>query len=436
MERVGRIIDVMPNGDAPFDDDVEQAFDEWKKGFEDSESPGTIRAFRIPLDEQGRASHSASGQIRLGTWPVDMFDFDTLCDKLKREFMPPGDNLMAVRLIGTLAGKAGVRFNKIVTLQRPNSLDPPGTVPKDGMAEVMRSMQDSNERMMRLFQEMRGPVPAEGNTGGMSSMMQTVAMMRVLTEPMTQMMAPMMAAMAGRPLPAVTPGSSMKEMIETMMLMDKFMGRRGGGGGDGEPDWMKLTTAVTGVAKPLLEMAAARQLEGTRTRKSLAAPAGPAPPAVTPQPFQPVAPPAANPTPIAPVGVRPVAPSGGVDLSRPSPLPAGSLAQGADIAVPSSQLPQGNSTMFAEYKKQVDALVDVARTGADPVAVADAFFEQTMMALPDDAYGQLAAIVEEDSFLGTIGIYNSQVKEYATFFNALRARLIERITDEDSGEAS
>jgi hypothetical protein len=434
MVREGRIIDVMPNGDAPFEDDVEQAFDEWRKGFEDSESPVTIRAFRIPLDEQGRASHSASGQIRLGTWPVDQYDFDTLCDKLKREFMPPGDTLMAVRLIGTLTGKAGVRFNKIVTLQRPNSIDPPGTVPKDGMAEIMRSMQDSNERMMRLFQEMRGPGANDASAGGNQSMMQTIAMMRVLMEPTTQMMGPMLAALAGRPLPPAAPGGSMKELIETMMLMDKFMGRRGGGGSD-EPDWMKLTTAVTGVAKPLLEMAAARSMEGTRTRKSLTAPVQPAPPApVQPAPFQPGAPTTAAPTPVTPASVRPVAPSSGVDLSRPSPLPAGSLAQGANIEAPSSQLPQGDSSMFAEYKKQVDALVDVARNGADPVAVANAFFEQTMMELNDADYGRLAAIVENESFVSTIGIYNAQVKEYGSFFADLRAQLIKRIAEEDPGQ--
>lgn len=422
--RQGRIIDVLPGGDeAPYEDDVEAAFYEWKKSFDDSESPGTIRAFRIPHDEQGRAGHSSGNQIRLGMWPVDQYDFDTLCDKLKREYMPPGDTLMVVRLIGTLSGKSGVRFNKLVTLQRANAPDTPGGTPKNEFADVMRQMQDSNERMMRLFQEMRGPGPADGNSGGMPAMMQTVAMMRVLTEPMTQMMGPMMAALAGRPVPPSVPGSSIKELMETMMLMDKFMSRRGGGGSE-EPDWMKLTGAVAGVAKPLLEMAAARQLEGSRTRKSLAAPA-------QPPPVQPVAPTTANPTPVTPAPARPVAPASGVDLSRPSPLPAGSLAQGVNIEAPSSQHPPGDGTMFAEYKKQVDALVDVARNGADPIAVANAFFDQTMMELNDADYGRLAAIVENESFLATIGIYNAQVKEYGAFFTALRTRLIERINEED-----
>lgn len=429
--RQGRIIDVLPGGDeAPYEDDVEAAFYEWKKSFDDSESPGTIRAFRIPHDEQGRAGHSSGNQIRLGMWPVDQYDFDTLCDKLKREYMPPGDTLMVVRLIGTLSGKSGVRFNKLVTLQRANQPETPGGTPKNEFADVMRQMQDSNERMMRLFQEMRGPVANDGNAAGMSGMMQTVAMMRVLTEPMTQMMAPMMAALAGRPLPPPVPGSSIKELMETMMLMDKFMGRRGGGGSD-EPDWMKLTGAVAGVAKPLLEMAAARQqAEGTRTRKSLAAP--PNAPA-QPPPVQPVAPTTAAPTPVTPAPARPVAPASGVDLSVPSPLPAGSLAQGVNIEAPSSQHPAGDASMFAEYKKQVDALVDVARNGADPIAVANAFFDQTMMKLDDASYSGLADIVENESFVATIGIYNAQVKEYGAFFTDLRSQLMRRIADEESG---
>ena len=264
-------------------------------------------------------------------------------------------------------------------------------------------------------------------------MMQTVAMMRVLTEPMTQMMGPMLAALAGRPPPPMAAGGGMRDMIETMMLMDKFMGRRGGGGST-EPDWLKLTTAVTGVAKPLLEMAAAQRLEGTRTRKAIPAPAPVA--ASVPSP---AAPGVVSPVPSGTaVPIRPAVPTG-VDLSRPSPLPTGSLSQGVNIEAPSTQLPpagDGESSMFAEYKKHVDALVDVARNGSSPVDVANAFFDQTMMQLPDEQYGQLASIVESDGFLTTIGLYNAHVKDLAPFFNAMRAQLIQRIVDADADDTS
>lgn len=422
--REGRVFEVLPNNEAPYEDDVEAAFDEWRKGFEDAESPGNIRAFRIPLDEQGRASHSASGQVRLGSWPVDQYDFDALCDKIMREYMLPTENTMAVRLIGTLAGKAGVRFNKIVVLQRPNTTGVQAARPaQDGISDIMRSMQESNERMMRMFQEMRGP-GGSGSDGGPSEMMRTVAMMRVMMEPMMGMMGPVMAAVAGRPVPAAAPASSMKEMLETLMLADRFLGKRGGGGSS-EPDWVKVTTAVAGVAGPLLQMAANRPLEATRTRKQS--------PQIAPtqQPTQPV--PAAAVASQTPPTVAPPQ-KAGVDLSRPSPLPPGSLSTGVDINAPSSQIPEPN--MFAETKKQIDAFVEVARSGADPTAVANEFFDGTMLFLDETNYGRMAAMIEGEGFLASLSVYNTQAKDFAPFFTAMRTQLMQRIIEEDTGTGS
>lgn len=424
MGRDSLTFEAIPTSERIDDEDIQAAFDAWKSGLEDSESPGSVRVFRVPLDAQGNASHSAGGQVRLGTWPVDQFTFDTLCDKMVKEFMLPTESMMAVRLIGTMAGKQGVRFNKIVVLQRPNVLANPN-LPKNEVSEIMRAMQEGQERMFRMIQEMKPPTTA-GSPGDMQGMMQFAAMMRVMTEPMTQMMGPMMAALAGRPIPAGPAGGGIKETIETMMLMDKFMGRRGGG--PSEPDWMRMTTAVAGVAKPLLELAAANQLQGTRTRKQPAQLAAPRTAGVA----QPVPAPAPQSVPVQPTATPPV--YTGVDLSRPSPLPAGSLAPGPNITTPSTHLPQETPTMFAETKKQIDALVDVARNNADPVAVADLFFDQTMTTLSDHDYSQLAAIIESDNFLSTIGIYNTQVKDYADWFGRMRTQLVERIKEADSGE--
>jgi hypothetical protein len=413
--RESHIIDVIPNDQTP-EDDVEAAFYQWKESFEDSETPGHIRAFRIPLDEQGRASHSASGQVRLGTWPIDQYDFDTLCSKIMREYMLPSETMMAVRLIGTLTGKSGVRFNKIVTLQRPNTGQnalPAPVATKDSVAEITRAIQESNERMMRMVQEMGG------NRGGdtQSELMRTVAMMSVLNKPMMDMVGPLLAAVAGR---APTGGGSIKETIETLMLVDKFMGRRGGAEGGGQSDWVQITNAVAGVAKPLLEMAAGKQAETLRTRRPVpVSPTAPPPPPVT----APVAP-----TP-PPVTVVP----GGVDLTRPSTIPVDTRVSHVNLETPT---PQGGP-MFAEQKKMVDALVDVAATGADPIAVANAFFEQTMLTLENESqYGQLASFIEGPAFLGTIALYNPAVHQHAPFFEALRTQVIKRIQDEDTAPLS
>lgn len=426
MARESQVFEAVPvNGERPADDDdILNAFDNWVDGLKDSESPGHIRAFRVPLDSQGNASHSASGQVRLGTWPVDQFTFDTLCDKIVKEFMLPTESMMAVRLIGTLAGKSGVRFNKLVTLQRPNILAGPAALPKDGVAEIMRAVQESNERMVRMIAEMRGPQTG-APAGGGDELMRTVAMMQALNKPVTDMMGPMLAALAGRPVGAGGGGGSMREMLETMMMFDKFVGRRGGGGAPAEPDWMRMTTAVAGVAKPLLELAVANAATGTRTRKALPNPNAPQ--------TAPVRPASAQPTP-QPAPAQPAQPAQpvGHDLSKPSPLPAGSLApNGPDITAPSDPEAQN---MFAEMKKQIDALVEVARGGSDPVAVADLFFEQSMGPLNDDEYSKLAGYIESERFMSTLAIYNGSVKEHTVWFEAMRAQLVKHIQEADSDE--
>ena len=84
----GRLVyDTVVQGDPIPEDDVEAAFTDWKTDLGDSEIPGIIRAYKIPLDDHGHASHSAKNQVRLGSWPVDQYSFDELCDKTL--FMQP-----------------------------------------------------------------------------------------------------------------------------------------------------------------------------------------------------------------------------------------------------------------------------------------------------------------------------------------------------------
>jgi hypothetical protein len=414
---MGRTFDVLP-GEQVQDpvDDVEQAFLDWVEGLKDSDSPGHIRAFRVPIDEQGRASHSSTGQVRLGTWPIDQYDFDTLCTKIMREYMLPSETMMAVRLIGTLAGKSGVRFNKLVTLQRPNTPALSGPKQPDGIADVMKAVQESNERMMRLFTEMGG----SRSEGGQSEMMRTVAMMRVMMEPMQAMLGPMLAAVAGRPLPAAAPGSSMKETMETMMLMDRFLsGKRGGGHNTSSnlSDVASIATAISGVAKPVLEMAAANAAN-LRTRKSLV----------------PATQPAASSTPaqIAPAAIPTtvVAPTHGIDLTRPTTTSISPFAPGPNLEAPSSHV--GDNHMFAMIKNEVDALVMMADNGSEPISVANQFFDTTLMSLDDLNYSKLATIIESDDFVTSVSVYNSRVMHHAGWFTKLREQLVKRIIDENS----
>lgn len=418
MARESRTFEVLPSDEPTPTDDVEQAFMDWVDGLKDTDEPGKIRAFRIPLDEQGRASHSASGQVRLGTWPIDQYDFDTLCSKILKEFMLPNEQMMAVRLIGTLADRKGVRFNKIVMLQRPNATNVLPTAQSSqssGLTDVLTSMQQGQERMMRLFQEMQ-PKPGEGG----SEAMRIAAMMRVMMEPMTTMMGPMLAALAGRAPATGGASASMKETFETMMLMDRFFSRRGGEGRKSS-DFAEIATAISGVAKPVLEMAATNMAANLRNRNRL-----------------PTATPVTQPVQAAPVVQQPVAAPivqpNGIDLSRPSPLPLGSLAQSVDIDTPSATFP-GDPAMFGEVKQQIDALLLVAKEGADPVAVANQFFEDVLLQMDDKVYGTLCARIEDPHYMTAFAAYNPQVREYQVWFDRMRARLVELIVAADKPDA-
>lgn len=425
MAQLGRTFEqITVDGDAPtVDEDVQDAFDKWREGLHDTESPGFVKAFRIPLDDHGRASHSASGQIRLGSWPVDLYDFDALCEKIIREFMLPTEQMMGVRLIGTIAGKGGARFTKIVTLQRPNPQNAlSGPANKDGLGDIMRTMQESNERMLRMFQEVGAKAPATGSP--QEEMMRMMAMAKMMNEPMMAMLTSLMPALAGRPVTAGV-GGSMKETLETLMMMDKFLGRTRGGGGDESPAWMKMVTSVSSVAAPLLTMASQRQQAVEPVRRRLQ------PPATRPITDRPTPPPVSP-----PVSPTPVPQSAAVAaMDRPSHIAVDPFAPSVDTSAPSTQLPPGDAVMFVEMKKQVDALVQVAEAGADPLEVANLFFEQTMLTLDDSGYEQLANFLEGQNFLSRMSVLNPKVKTHTTFFQPLRDRLVQLIMEQD-GDAS
>lgn len=412
-----RVFEAIPVTDPPIEDDVEAAFNDWIDGLKDSEAPGMVRAFRIPLDEQGKPSYSATGQVRLGAWPIDQFDFDALCTKIMKEYMLPTETMMAVRLMGTIKGKGGASFNKIVMLQRPNTS---GLVPsrgqESGLSEIIRSMQESNVKMMQMIQEMNG-----GNRTSQDSsndVMRTVAMMRVLMEPMNSMMGPLLAAVAGRPPPATAPSSTMKETIETMMMVEKFMG--GKRGGDSSSDnFAAIATAVSNVAKPVLEIAA-QNMGRQRNRAAISH----VQPVVAVPPTAQFATP--SPPPVAP---SPVPPSG-VDLSKPSPLPVGSLAPGPDTNAPSSSF-DGEPNMFAEVKTQIDALVQVAQQGSDPVMVAEHFYTEVLEQLNERNYGRIAAVLESDNYLDQLAIYNPKIKELREWSDLFRGKIVQLIIAAD-----
>lgn len=421
----GRTFEVIqdPTLEQQFEQDIEDKFRAWQTAFTNPESPGKVTVYEVPLDAQGRAQHSAGGQIRLGAWPADAYNFDDLCTIIIRDYMDPKKELMGVRFIGTRQGEQGVRFNSVTILRRPradNSLIPT-TTPKNEFSEMIQTMQESNERMMRLFQSMMQPREEKGTAPNqMQQFMQFAAMQQAMMQPMLQMMTAVMGRAA--PVSIESPMSTMKGLLEGLTLLDGLRGERSGGG----DSTGTIVKAVADVASPLLQMAATQMQRSPAkapSRPPLLNPGRPAPPAAAPPPARPVA---ADPvilpmdTPSRPQ-VSPFAP--GPDLSAPSNV----------ATFPSSQEKPVN---FLEIKARIDRMIDAAKIGTDPISVAQDFWNDEMMNMESSEYNQLCTKLEEENFVQQIALLNPEVNQFIPFFTTIRERLLKLIQEEDDAAAS
>lgn len=414
-----QVYEVLPNAPEPdyYKEDIENRFEEWRAQAQTAGegSPGTIRVYKVPFDAEGKALHSASNQIRLGSYPIDQYNFDELCNKIIKEFMLPTEKQMAVRFIGSETGKPGIRFNTLVTLQRPNSTTIEEHVQeKSPLGEIIKAMQQSNAQMMKMLSG-----NSEGGNSHMNQMMQFAAMQRAMMEPFMGMV----TAILGRPAPVAPPAESgvgaLKSLLEGLALLDDMRGPRAAGGSSSD-GVATIVRAVADVAGPVLKIAAERSGASV---------------AVTPPARRiSIAPPQPNPVPRPSVSTSVTPPptgpseSGGVDLSKPSSVQANPFAPGPDLSQPSQV---ESAVDLSVAKTIIDSLVSSAEQGADPVIVADTFFENTMLTADDQLYGQLAELIDRKNFIGQIMLLNSNVGKHQIFFESLRCRLKERIEQED-----
>lgn len=399
-------VTVIPADDIPLDD-IEGAFEEWRSSFDSGEEVGKLRAFQIPLDERGNVMATAKNQIRLGSWPIDLYDYDALCAMLIRDFMPP-ERVLAVRLVGTQAGQRGVRFNKIVVLRAPKDAPTPGRPGGESvdMAGLMRSIQENNERMLSHFRAMQ---PAAPQRDSMEEIQRMLIFSKTLNEPMMQMLTALLPALAGRPAPAASnPFEGISGILDVAEKLADL--RSGGGGDDGDSDWLKALKAVVPLAKPALE----------------------AIPAVLAQ-KPPAAVPARLPAPGAASAPRQPAPGSQPTQSQPAPTqPAAPAAQATDI-------PSGDSQVFAQLKPQIDTLVQMATEQPDPkaaVAAADFLYDNMISTLPDEFYDRLYEVVHSDNFIKNASVFNPGVTQHTAWFAAFKTQVLKRYDDEEAAAMS
>ncbi|MGH3574998.1 MAG: hypothetical protein ACRDUW_24790, partial [Pseudonocardiaceae bacterium] len=237
------------NEGPPFDEDVEDSFENWRASFDKAEEPGRITAYQIPLDERGGINLQQKTQIRLGAWAVDLYSFDELCDKIINEWMiPSGDKVMAVRFIGSKAGERGIRFNKIVML-RPMPLrqtQAKDSEARESTATLMKAFQEMNERTIAMLQRLQ---PAQ-NPGG--ELERILALSQMINKPMQDLMITLLPALVGRPSPAG--GNSfdgLGAVLEGAARIAELV--KGGGNSDDDNSLAGILRAVQPMVKPALE---------------------------------------------------------------------------------------------------------------------------------------------------------------------------------------
>jgi hypothetical protein len=253
-----------------------------------------------------------------------------------------------------------------------------------------------------MIEQLRQPIPQAPATDPMQTVIGLMGAM-----------AGMMGQLQGIAKPAG--GSAigqLKEMAEVMAIMNDMRGDSGGGSGDGIADIIK---AISPMAGPVLQMAAHAQANQQ-----------PAPQRRLPPPAA-VSRPVAAPQPVPPVAVRPM----------PAPAPAAAdpfftaPSNPADFPQPISTVENTGETMIGEMAQIVSAFVSIAENGSDASEAADLFFDETMLNLPDDKYGQLCAFIEKPNAISSMAILNKNVNTHRPWFETALERIKARIAAEN-----
>jgi hypothetical protein len=377
-------------------DDTESSFNDFRAGFDQGEEPGIVRAYELEIDEHGKVG-TTKMQTRLGSWPIDAYKFDELCNMIIELYMTLDQQRMAVRLVGTDPKKTGYVFNKIVMLKRALKKESSSTG-TESTSSIMKLMQEMNEKNMAMIARLQAP--REEKPDSMAELQRLMVFAQTLNNPMNEMMKLLLPALAGRPAPAASdPFGSITGLID---VAERLSDLRGGGdsGGGNDDSIAGIIRSIVPVVKPALEALPALAAMSARQRPParIAAPAtGPANPAA----------PTPSPSPTTPT------------------IPTGPTVLASDI-------PSGDSEMLAQLKPQIDSLVSMASQGSDPTGAANLIFDQVFMdpRLPDEIFEKLSDFVDSETFVNYVIVMNPAAKPHAAWFETFKAQVIKRLNAE------
>lgn len=400
-------------------DDTETAFNEFRESFNTGDEPGIVRAWELQIDERGNVG-TTKMQTKLGSWPIDAYKLDELCQMIVDQYMSPDQNRMAVRLVGTRKEQSGYVFNKIMLLKRAFRKETSSNA-SESTSSLLKMMQENNERIIAMVQRMQAPADKPNS---MDELQKLMVFAQSMNAPMMAMLQTLLPALAGRPAPAATAGDPFGNLDSLLNVAERISDMRGGGeGGGDESPLVAILKAVTPLAKPALEALPALAAMQAASRPAPVPARLAAPPRAPAPGSTPTAAPASE-------GVlkpaQPAAPAA-VDLGARQPPRTNPLIHPTDI-------PSGDSQMLAQLKPQIDALVSMAEQKSDPSGAADLIFDQVFMDtnLPEELFEKLASFVESDSFVTYVCVMNPAAKPHSAWFDAFKSQIIKRLEAETS----
>ncbi len=383
---------VITDGELITDDDnpdLEREFHEFADSLrQDHEAQGFIKIWRLPLDAQGNPRSNSMQQSLLCTLPMGNESIDDICARVRRDYIRPGEVRITVCVRGYQQGKRGIRFQKIMTIERENEPEAPkGNSTTSDVATMLRLIQQSNEaaqaRTESFMREMmgmmaRGPATPAVTTDPIA-MMQQVGTMMVAFQGM-------FANMQGAQRPPATPGGELAGFVQQLEMMKKVNGLLGNGSNDSESGALGIIKAIGPMAAPVLQMLAAQATSKPMKRRAL------------PQPGAPRAPtPAPTPDP------------------SPEPVPPGATVLNEETAM--------------KLKEALNELCDMAERGEDAVAAAALALD--MLPEDDDTDAMVGALVSDPaSFLPKLGLMLPRTRQFPAWFETLREEMA-RAYEED-----
>ncbi len=375
------------------DADTEQAWNGWYEAIQNSESQGKIRVAKVPTNADGSPNLTSKGQIQLLTAPHDQYDFDALCNIIRKDHMEPGET-MCVRIMGFREGVKGFEFNRIIMLKRGKSQAPQDQA-NSQLGEILSAMQKQQESQASLMRELMTPREQPPQ----KSAMDTFAQMAGIIGPIA---APILAAWIAKP--TAKPTNDLGMLMDAMLkLKDITLGNTPNENSD-DSSMLGIIKAVAPSGLQLLNTLASQQRQGPQAGQ------------VRPTVQVPQLPGPARPTPNTAASV-PTAPVSTNESAASNDSSAGSLSSPPNEAPP----------MIAKLKEMLGELVTLCDAKQTPADVA----ELTLSMLPEEYDDPLFELVSDVDKFAKLKMLNSGIAtpDRAPWFEQLRVELFNRMVE-------